>query len=112
MRFDRDDREVKKQIAYAIENGVNYFDTVYAYPNSEERLRRALAAGGYRNKVSIATKMPTYLIGKPDYFDKMFQTQLKRLQTDYIDYYLTIWMRIIRPKKAVWNMPRQKGCRS
>lgn len=88
MRFDRDDRKVEQQIAHAIENGVNYFDTAYAYPNSEERLGRVLAAGGYRDKVFIATKMPTYLINKPDGFERMFCTQLKRLQTDHIDYYL------------------------
>ncbi len=86
MRFDKDDREVEKQIKYAIENGVNYFDTAYIYPNSEERLGRILAKG-YREKVYIATKMPTYMISKSEGFEKMFNTQLERLQTDYIDYY-------------------------
>lgn len=104
MRFDRDDREVEKQIAYAIENGVNYFDTAYAYPNNEERLGRALAAGGYRDKVSIATKMPTYLISKPEDFNKMFQTQLKRLQTDYIDYYLMHMLSNVGEWERVCNL--------
>ncbi len=86
MRFDKDDKEVEKQIIYAIENGVNYFDTAYIYTNSEERLGRVLAKG-YREKVSIATKMPTYMINKTEGFNQMFNTQLTRLQTDYIDYY-------------------------
>ncbi|MDD6881764.1 MAG: aldo/keto reductase [Firmicutes bacterium] len=88
MRFDRDDKEVERQLSYAIENGVNYFDTAYAYPKNEERLGRALQKLGLRQKVNIATKMPTYLITKTEGFNQMFNTQLKRLQTDYIDYYL------------------------
>jgi predicted aldo/keto reductase-like oxidoreductase len=87
MRFPRDDADVEKQIVYAIENGMNYFDTAYAYVGNEERLGRVLAKG-YRERVFIATKMPSYLITKADGFDRMFDTQLKRLQTDYIDYYL------------------------
>lgn len=87
MRFQRDDNEVEREIVYAIENGVNYFDTVYAYPGSEERLGRVLAKG-YRQQVSVATKMPTYLINKAEGIGKMFDIQLNRLQTDYIDYYL------------------------
>lgn len=104
MRFHRDDREVEKQIAYAVENGVNYFDTAYVYPNSEERLGRVLAAGGYRDKVSIATKMPTYLINKPGGFDQMFYTQLKRLQTDYIDYYLMHMLSNVGEWERVCNL--------
>ena len=88
MRFDRDDKEVERQLSYAIENGVNYFDTAYAYPKNEERLGRALQKLGLRQKVNIATKMPTYLITKTEGFNQMFNTQLKRLQPDYIDYYL------------------------
>lgn len=104
MRFSRDDREIEKQIAYAIENGVNYFDTAYVYPNSEERLGRVLAAGGYRDRVSIATKMPTYLISKPDDLDQMFQTQLKRLQTDHIDYYLMHMLSSVDEWKRVCDL--------
>lgn len=104
MRFNKDDREVEKQIAYAVENGVNYFDTAYAYPNSEERLGRVLAAGGYRDKVSIATKMPTYLINKPGGFDQMFYTQLKRLQTDHIDYYLMHMLSNVGEWERVCNL--------
>jgi predicted aldo/keto reductase-like oxidoreductase len=87
MRFPKNDADVEKQVVYAIENGVNYFDTAYAYLGNEERLGKALAKG-YRERVFIATKMPTYLITKADGFGRMFDTQLKRLQTDYIDYYL------------------------
>lgn len=66
MRFTRDEKEVEKQIIYAIENGVNYFDTAYLYPNSEAILGRVLAKG-YRDRVKIATKMPPYMVKK--YFE-------------------------------------------
>ncbi len=104
MRFGKDDRELEKQITYAIRKGVNYFDTAYAYPNSEERLGKILAAGGYREKVFISTKMPTYLINKPAGFEQMFAAQLKRLQTDYIDYYLMHMLSNVSEWKRVCSL--------
>ncbi len=103
MRFDKDDKEVEKQIVYAIENGVNYFDTAYIYPNSEERLGKVLAKG-YREKVSIATKMPTYMINKTEGFNKMFNTQLERLQTNYIDYYFMHMLSSVEEWNRVGNL--------
>ena len=101
MRFAKDEKEVEKQIIYAIENGVNYFDTAYIYPNSEATLGRVLSKG-YRHRVKIATKLPPYLIKKYEDLDKIFNEELKRLQTDYIDYYflhmltdVNIWQRLI-----------------
>lgn len=105
MRFDRDDREVEREIACAIENGVNYFDTAYIYPNSEERLGRILAKGDFRGRVSIATKLPTYLVKRPEDIERMFRTQLKRLQTDYIDYYLMHML----PNAAEWKRMCELG---
>jgi predicted aldo/keto reductase-like oxidoreductase len=66
MRFPKangkiDEERTKKQIVAAIENGVNYFDTAYVYPNSEAVLGNILS-DGYRDKVLIATKMPLPLI--------------------------------------------------
>lgn len=87
MRFSKSESEVEKQIIHAIENGVNYFDTAYIYPNSEVILGRVLAKG-YRKHVNIATKLPPYLVKKYEDFDKLFYKELERLQTDYIDYYL------------------------
>ena len=73
----------------AIEKGVNYFDTAYIYQNgkSELLLGKALI-GGYRERVKIATKIPPFMVSKLDNAKKIFATQLKRLQTDHIDYYL------------------------
>jgi len=73
---------------YAVDNGVNYFDTAYAYPGSEEALGECISRTGYRDKINIATKVPPYKIHKYEDFDKIFNTQLSRLKTDYIDYYL------------------------
>jgi len=88
MRFHKNENEVEKQIRYAIEQGVNYFDTAYGYSGSEATLGKILAKDGLRDKVKLATKMPQFMVKKHTDFDKFFSTQLDRLQTSHIDYYM------------------------
>ena len=93
MRFTQklgrpDMEKTEKEILLAIEGGVNYFDTAYVYPGSEAALGQILAKNGLRDKVNIATKLPHYLIRSKEGMEKLFQEELKRLQTDHVDYYL------------------------
>ncbi len=93
MRFRRkagmiDMEQTEKQLVRAIEMGVNYFDTAYIYPGSEAAVGEILAKNGLRDKVYIATKLPHYLIKSRQAMEKKFAEELKRLQTDHIDYYL------------------------
>jgi predicted aldo/keto reductase-like oxidoreductase len=87
MRFPRDKAETERMILTAIEGGVNFFDTAYAYPNSEVTLGEILAKNNKRKDVYIATKLPYILCKSAEDFDKFFNLQLDRLQTDYVDYY-------------------------
>ena len=92
MRFPRnragiDEERTRKQVLAAIEQGVNYFDTAYIYPGSEKVLGKILA-GGLREKVKIATKIPSMMVKSRDDMETIFRRQLTHLQTDYIDYYL------------------------
>jgi len=93
MRFQQtlgkiDMEQAEKQIMLAINSGVNYFDTAYVYPGSEAALGEILEKNNVRNKVYIATKLPHYLIRNAETMEKLFTEQLKRLRTDYVDYYL------------------------
>lgn len=93
MRFSKkgggiDLGKTEQEIRLALEGGINYFDTAYIYPGSEVALGKIFQRIGGREKINIATKLPHYLIKSIDSIEKMFQEQLKRLQTDYIDYYL------------------------
>lgn len=93
MRFQQnlgkiDMVKAEKQIMQAIDGGVNYFDTAYVYPGSETALGEILEKNNVREKVSIATKLPHYLIRNAETMEKLFTEQLKRLRTDYVDYYL------------------------
>ena len=93
MRFQRkggaiDLEQAEQQLVAAIENGVNYLDTAYIYPGSEAAVGEILAKNGLRDKVYIATKLPHYLIKSRKDMEKKFAEELRRLQTDHIDYYL------------------------
>lgn len=93
MRFTQkggsiDYEKAEKEVLYAIEHGVNYFDTAYIYPGSEKCLGRILDENKCRDKVMIATKLPQYTMHNPEKIEKTFQEELSRLRTNYIDYYL------------------------
>ena len=74
-----------REVLRAIELGVNYFDTAYVYPGPEELLGQILQSNGVRDKVSIATKLPQYLVRNAAAIDRFFDEELKRLRTDHID---------------------------
>jgi len=93
MRFSRrggriDYAKAEREVLHAIEAGVNYFDTAYIYPGSEDCLGRILDENHCRDKVYIATKLPQYTIRSAKAIDKTFEEQLRRLRTDHIEYYL------------------------
>ena len=80
--------KAKEEIRAAYEAGVNYFDTAYTYLGSEEALGEILQSLGIRDRVSIATKLPHYLVKNPESIEKYFTEELRRLRTDHVDYYL------------------------
>jgi predicted aldo/keto reductase-like oxidoreductase len=83
-----DINKAEKEIMEAFNAGVNYYDTAYVYPGSEACLGEVLERNKIRDKVCIATKLPQYLVSSRQALDKYFEEELKRLRTDYIDYYL------------------------
>lgn len=119
MRFQRkrgsiDFEEAEREILSAIHQGVNYFDTAYIYPGSEELLGAVLEKNHCRDQVNIATKLPHYLIRKSDDMERYFQEQLRRLKTDHIDYYLmhmlpdvTTWQRLQGLGVEQWLQEKQ-----
>ena len=93
MRFPRnltqiDINRTEQLIIRAIKEGINYFDTAYVYGGSEDVLGQILAKNNLRDKIFLATKLPLGKCNSYDDFELFFQEQCKRLNTDYIDYYL------------------------
>jgi len=91
-----DEKKAIGLIRHAIDNGVNYIDTAFPYhsttrmwPGGQSELLVAKAlSDGYREKVKLATKLPTWLIKTREDMDKYLNAQLERLATQSIDFYL------------------------
>lgn len=110
MRFQRKQGKIdfdlaEKQILQAFKGGVNYYDTAYIYPGSEALIGEIFEKNHIRDKVYIATKLPHYLIKSRQALDKLFAEELKRLRTDYVDYYLMHML----TDTATWNRLKALG---
>lgn len=106
-----DDEKAIKMVRYAIDHGVNYIDTAYPYHGtgfdkggaSEPFVARALK-DGYRERVNVATKLPVWLVHSREDMDRYLNEQLKRLETDTIDFYLLHAL-----NKSVWSNLKSLG---
>lgn len=109
MRFTKKGSEIdldkaEQELMYAIEHGVNYLDTAYVYPGSEEAVGKILAKNHCRDQVNLATKLPHYMIRSREGAEKKFQEELRRLQTDHIDYYLMHMLNDVRTWERLLGM--------
>ena len=122
MRFPRkmgmiDMEATEEQIMLAIDKGVNYFDTAYIYPGSEATLGEILHKNKVREKVHIATKLPHSFIKDKETMERIFNEELARLKTDYIDFYLMhmladvdTWQRLVDMGILGWlEEKKEKG---
>ena len=90
-----DEKRATAMIRYAINHGVDYFDTAYPYHKSDRNpkgrsepfLGKALRDFP-RDEFKIATKLPSWLVKSKKDMDIYLDDQLRRLRTDYIDFYL------------------------
>lgn len=80
-------KRTEEVLKAAFDAGINYFDTAYIYPGSEVALGKFLSKG-YREKISLATKLPYRECASAEDAERIFAEQKARLQTDYFDYYL------------------------
>src|SRR5512145_1987214 len=84
-----DAERAKRQIVSAIDRGVNYFDTAYYYDAGQnEAILGSAVAGPLRDKIYIADKIPPYMVFSNRDIGRLFDTMLKRLRTDRIDFLL------------------------
>ncbi len=92
--LDNDSSKINEPLAtemirYAIDAGVNYVDTAYPYHQEQsEPLVGRVLKDGYREKVRLATKMPCWKVKEEVDFDRLLEEQMRRLDVDYIDFYL------------------------
>jgi predicted aldo/keto reductase-like oxidoreductase len=96
----------EKQIMYAMDQGVNYFDTAVPYHNgkSEPFLGKVFFKNGCREKIKIATKLPHWSANSRMEMDKILDAQLSKLRTDRIDYYLIHGL-----GGELWETAKQNG---
>ncbi|MHB8105932.1 MAG: aldo/keto reductase [Candidatus Cryosericum sp.] len=84
-----DEQQAITMLRTGIDGGINYVDTAYPYHGgkSETLVGKALQEG-YRAKVHLATKMPSWLIESQADMTRIFEEQLQRMQTDHVELYL------------------------
>ena len=84
-----DQEETAKMVEYAIQNGINYFDTAWGYHDGESETVIGKVLKKYpRESFYLATKFPGYDISNMDKVEEIFEKQLEKCGVDYFDFYL------------------------
>ncbi|WP_124098496.1 aldo/keto reductase [Ruminococcus sp. Marseille-P6503] len=84
-----DEKTAEKMIDDAIAAGVNYIDTAYPYHNGDSEPFVGRVLGKYpRDSYFLATKLPCWQVNSLEDAEKLFDSQLERLNKDYVDFYL------------------------
>ena len=92
--IDGDDAKIdvpvtEKMVAYAMEHGINYYDTAWGYHDGNSELVMGQALSRYpREHFYLATKFPGYDLSNMDKVEAIFERQLEKLQVSYFDFYL------------------------
>jgi predicted aldo/keto reductase-like oxidoreductase len=98
-----------KMLRSAIDRGVNYVDTAYPYhsggtretPGASEPFVAQALRNGYREKVLLATKLPTWMVTSRAQMNQLLDLQLKRLDVGQVDFYLahnlnvSVWDKLV-----------------
>ena len=92
--IDGDDSRIdvelsEKMVAYAMEHGINYYDTAWGYHNGNSETVMGNALKKYpRESYYLTTKFPGYDLANMDKVEEIFEKQLEKCQVDYFDFYL------------------------
>ncbi len=86
---DIDMTATKEMVAYAMENGINYYDTAWGYHDGKSETVIGEILKEYpRNSYYLASKFPGYDVANMDKVEEIFEEQLKKCQVEYFDFYL------------------------
>lgn len=84
-----DEEKTKEMVAYAMENGINYYDTAWGYHSGNSEIIMGKVLSGYpRDSYYLATKFPGYDLSNMDKVEEIFEKQLEKCNTEYFDFYL------------------------
>lgn len=84
-----DEEKAAEMIAYALEKGINYFDTAYGYHDGMSEIVMGKLLSAYPRKTYyLASKFPGYDLNNMNKVEEIFEEQLKKCGVDYFDFYL------------------------
>jgi len=84
-----DEAATAQMVAYAMEQGINYYDTAWGYHSGNSELVMGNVLGQYpREHYYLATKFPGYDLSLMDKVEEIFEKQLEKCGVEYFDFYL------------------------
>lgn len=84
-----DETKTAEMAAYAMEHGINYYDTAYGYHEGQSEIVMGKILGKYpRESYYLASKFPGYDLSNIGKVEEIFEEQLQKCKVDYFDFYL------------------------